>query len=169
MILAIIVFLLIPVVALIANAVEDHNKSISFDAVYEEAGLPIITLKNNGADFNFLVDTGANLNVLNESCLDTLDYEPLEGTGTMFGMEGNIQEVTYVKVALTHGRKKFEAAFQVVNIDNAFGRIEKDYNVTIHGVLGTSFLEKYKGKINFEERSLKYGKENKVKNKRQDK
>lgn len=163
MIGTIIVFSLIPVVALIFNAIDDHSHSISFDTAYDEAGLPIVTLENNGSKFNFLVDTGANLCVLNAKYTEVINCEPVGGTGTMFGMEGNIQEVTYVKAELTHGRRKFNVAFQVVNIDNAFGRIEQDYNITIHGVLGTSFLERYKGKIDFIEHKLKYGKEDKTK------
>ena len=159
----IVVFLLIPVVALIANAVEENNNTISFDPSYEESGLPVITLTNNDKEFNFLVDTGANLCVLNESHLGEIGHEPLEGTGTMFGMEGNVQNVTYVKVELARGKRVFKIPFQVVNIDNAFKRVELDYGITIHGVLGTQFLDKNKVKVNFIERSIAYGKPDKSK------
>lgn len=163
MIGVIIVFLLIPVVALVLNAIDDYNRSISFSNVYEEAGLPIVTLENGDSKYNFLVDTGANLCVLNAKYAETMQCEPVGGTGTMFGMEGNIQEVTYVKAELTHGKDKFNVSFQVIDIDNAFGRIEQDYNITVHGVLGTAFLERYKGKVDFIEHKLKYGKEDKAK------
>ena len=159
----VIVFILIIIVALIANAVEEHNRTIPFDSSYEDSGLPVVTLTNNNKEFNFLVDTGANQCVLNERHLEEIEHEVLEGTGTMFGMEGNIQQVTYVKVELSKEDTVFKIPFQVINIDNAFGRVEKDYGITIHGVLGTQFLEKYKSKINFIERTLSYGKPDKSK------
>lgn len=159
----VIVFILIIVIALIANAVEEHNSAIPFDSSYEDSGLPVITLTNNGKEFNFLVDTGANLCVLNERHLEEIEHEPLKGTGTMFGMEGNVQQVSYVRVDLTIGKDILKVPFQIINIDNAFGRVEQDYGVTIHGVLGTQFLEKYKGKIDFIERTLSYGKPDKNK------
>lgn len=170
MIGTIIVFALIPVVALLANAVEEHNDGIPFDAAYDSAGLPIITLTNEGKEFNFLVDTGANLCVLNESVLPEIKHKKLEGEGTMFGMEGNLQKVEYVEVLLTHGKDDFTVEFQVCNIDAAFGRVEAEHGIAVHGVLGTQFLESNRGKVDFIEHKLHYAPEkNKVALKRQSK
>lgn len=159
MIETIIVFALIPVVALLANAMEDHSDSISFDPAYNKAGLPIITLSNDGKDFHFLVDTGANLCVLNNSVVNEIKHRPLEGKGTMFGMEGNIQTVEYVEVELNHGEDIFKVEFQVLNLDAAFGRIEAQHDVTVHGVLGVDFLKNNKGKVDFIDNKLIYGRE----------
>lgn len=156
MIGTIIVFALIPVVALLANAIEEHNDGIPFNAAYNSAGLPIITLTNDGKEFNFLVDTGANLCVLNKSVLPELKYKELEGEGTMYGMEGNLQKVEYVEALLSHGKDDFTVEFQVCNIDAAFGRVEEAHGITIHGVLGTQFLENNKGRVDFIEHKLRY-------------
>lgn len=156
MIGTIIVFALIPVVALLANVIEEYNDGIPFDAAYDSAGLPIITLTNDGKEFNFLVDTGANLCVLNDSALPNLKHKKLEGEGTMFGMEGNLQKVEYVEVLLSHGKDDFTVEFQVCNIDAAFGRVEAEHGITIHGVLGTQFLENNRGRVNFVEHKLMY-------------
>lgn len=163
MIGTIIVFALIPVVALIANAVEEHNNGIPFDMSYDVSGLPVVTLTNGEKEFNFLVDTGANLCVINNSILDQLECESLEGEGAMYGMEGNLQKVSYVRALLYHGKNEFTVEFQVVNLDAAFGRIEKEHKVTICGVLGTQFLEANRGKVDFIEHKLIYGKPKKNK------
>lgn len=156
MIGTIIVFILIPIVACAINAIEDANKSIPFDASFSDSGLPVITLTNDGKDFNFLIDTGANYCVLNAACLDNIKHEKLSGSGTMFGMEGNIQEVEYAKVNLEHGKTNFEVVFQVVNLEGAFGRVYNSYNIVLHGVLGTQFLEANKGRIDFIDHMLCY-------------
>ena len=154
----IIVFALIPVVALVANAVEDSNREISFDSVYGESGLPVVTLSNDGKIFNFLVDTGANLSLINASHLNDLKHEKIAGEGTLFGMEGNVQRVEFVTAILSHNKDNFNVEFQVTNLDNAFNMIEKKHGILIHGVLGTEFLEANKGKIDFIKHKLKYGK-----------
>ena len=163
MIGTIIVFALIPVVALIANAIEDHSYDIPFDGVYDAAGIPIVTLLNEGIEFNFLVDTGANLCVINKSVLDQFKHEKLVGEGQMYGMEGNLQKVEYVKALLSHEKNDFTVSFQVTNLDAAFGRIEKEYNITICGILGTQFLEANKGKVDFTKHRLLYEKTKKNK------
>lgn len=154
----IIVFALIPVVALIANAVEDCNREVPFDPVYTESGLPVITLSNDGKEFNFLVDTGANLSLINETHLEDLKYSKVTGRGTLFGMEGQVQMVEYITANLAHNKDNFEVKFQVVNMDSAFDRIEKAHGILLHGVLGTEFLEEHKGMVNFIEHKLKYEK-----------
>lgn len=158
MIGTIIVFALIPIVALIVNAIEDANTSISFDDVYGESGLPIVSLTNNRKRFNFLIDTGANLSLLNVSHLEDFKYIEIPGEGTVMGMEGNKQTVNYVMVKLNHGKNSFLTNFQVVNLDAAFGNIQDEYGILVHGVLGTEFLESNKGRINFIEHKLKYEK-----------
>ena len=64
---------------------------------------------------------------------------------------------------MSHGKNDFTVEFQVTNLDAAFGRIEKEYNITICGVLGTEFLEANKGKVDFTEHRLLYGKPRKDK------
>lgn len=163
MIGTIIVFGLIPVIALVANAIEDYSREVPFNSVYEESGLPIVTLSSNDKEFNFLVDTGANLSLINITHLDDFNYTRMSGQGTIFGMEGNVQKVEYVKIKLSHEKNDFDVEFQVVNMDSAFNKIERVHGVLIHGVLGTEFLESNKGKIDFIEHKLIYGKPKKDK------
>lgn len=156
MIGTIIVFILIPIVALFINAVEEYNKGIPFDKSYKEVGIPVITLTNNGKQFNFLVDTGANYCIINESHLTEFEYKELKGEGTIFGMEGNVQKTNFVQASLYYEKDEFVANFQVLDISGALDRINKQYGITVHGVLGSEFLEENRSKINFIEHEVTY-------------
>ena len=156
MIGTIIVFILIPIVALFINAVEEYNKGIPFDKSYKEVGIPVITLTNNGKQFNFLVDTGANYCIINEPHLTEFEHKELKGEGTIFGMEGNVQKTNFVQASLYYEKDEFIANFQVLDISGALDRINKQYGITVHGVLGSEFLEENRSKINFIEHEVTY-------------
>lgn len=156
MIGTIIVFILIPIVALFINAVEEYNKGIPFDESYKDVGIPVITLTNNGKQFNFLVDTGANYCIINEPHLKEFEYKELKGEGTIFGMEGNVQKTNFVQASLYYEKDEFVASFQVLDISGALDRINKQHGITVHGILGSEFLEENRSKINFIEHEVTY-------------
>lgn len=145
-------FMSIAIVALIANAIEDYNSTLKFpiQSTLNAVGVPIIALYNNNRRFNFLIDSGANLSLIDSNILSELKYRNLNTKGTMYGIGGNTIDVTYIKMNLHIEDCVFKENFQVVDLTPTFIKIEKENGVKIHGVLGNSFFEKYKGVINYE-------------------
>ena len=104
-----IIFVLIVIIAVLANGIEDYNSknTIKFDESFGELQLPIITFLNNDKEFNFLVDTGANMSIINSYYLQEFKYTSLETTGTIFGMEGNITNTNFVSIVLQKSKDSF--------------------------------------------------------------
>lgn len=150
-ILAAIVFVLIIIVALIVNGIEDYSKGVkvSIEESLSNVEVPVISLVNNGRTLNFLVDSGANLSIIDSGILQKLKYKSLDTEGTVYGLEGNKQAVHYVEMTTSLGDRKFEETFQVLDMAPAFYRVFETSGVRIHGVLGNSFFTKYKCKIDF--------------------
>ena len=155
--------LLIAIVgAWIANIVTraDKNKNkISFKEAMDLTDLPVITLKQGDKKANFLLDTGSTKSVVLPSVLETFEYEETGEVGTIYGMEGNIIDTKYVKMDLMYNYITYNETFQVVDMSNAFNSIKQSTGVTIHGILGNSFFEKYGYVIDFQE-LVAYGKNN---------
>lgn len=150
------IFVIITVVvifAIIFNGIEDYSKdreAMSFKEAMDLVDLPLITFYNEGTKLNFLLDTGSSMNVINEAILKTLVYTKLEGSGTVYGMEGNIMDIDYISMKFTHGKDSYSSIFQVINMQKAFGKIKEEYGVTVHGILGSTFFKDYGYILDFE-------------------
>ena len=162
---SIIVIVFIAILVIVILTMIEYTKSkrfpsIAFDSIYESLELPIITLSNNGKEFNFLVDTGANRSIFDSAYIDNLSYRPIENeSGTMYGLDGSIRTIEYIEIVLTRDEDQFLDVFQLTDLQSAFGRIQQDYGMTIHGVLGNSFLDKYRCIIEYNNYCMKYKKQ----------
>lgn len=124
---------------------------ISFRESMDLVELPIITFMNNGKKLNFLLDTGASYSSLNEAALEGLSYISTEESGGHFGIDGTIKQAGYVKMSVDYKNQSYEDEFQVVDLSIAFGNIKQDFGVTLHGILGNTFFQKYKYVLDFSE------------------
>jgi flagellar basal body rod protein FlgB len=150
--------------AWIANIVINAYKGkrmnkISFKEALDLANLPVITLRQGDKKINLLLDTGSTESIIIPSILDNLEHEDIGKKGTIFGMEGNAVDTKYVKMDLMYNYITYNENFQVVDMSNAFNSIKQSTGVTIHGILGNSFFEKYGYVIDFQE-LVAYGKNN---------
>ena len=151
-----LIFILIAItlVATIANIIHDYNKSkvkMSFRESMDLAELPVVTFYNGGRKLNFLLDTGANLCIINSNILNSLDYKNSEVKGAIYGMEGNTIYVDYISMEFTYKNKSYKSTFQVVDMQEAFDKVKQESGVTIHGILGSKFFEEYKYILDFKE------------------
>ena len=154
-----IVLLIVLVFTIIAYVVDLFRRTkidplvgkISFKESMDLVELPIITFVNNGNKFNFLFDTGASLSSINKECLKSFNYEKEDKSGTVYGIDGNKQELNYVKAILNYRGREYSESFQVVDLSQAFNHIKQDYGVTLHGIIGNSFFQKYKYVLDFSE------------------
>lgn len=124
---------------------------ISFKESLDLTQLPIITLINGDKKFNFLLDTGASYSVVNEAVLEDLQYEETGEKGTLYGIDGNIKESGYIKMDVQYKDQVYEESFQVVDLSQSFGNIKEEFGINLHGVLGSSFFQKYRYILDFNE------------------
>ena len=115
--------------------------------------LPIITMINNGNKYNFIVDTGANDCLIGDKC-EKIMCLPLKAKNEMIGINGNKKECHTVGIDLIYKDKTFSATFNVADIDSMIDTIKTDYGVTVHGILGTKFLDKYNYVIDFKDYTI---------------
>ena len=138
--------------------IKSSNKNtISFEESFKVLPLPVVTFRNNGKELNFLVDSGATDSVISKCYMGDLNYTNKQGKGSVFGMEGNAQEVSYINTELEYKDHKFVNTFQVVDLSNSFNMIEKEYGVKLHGVLGSDFLNNNECITNYINKIVKYG------------
>jgi flagellar basal body rod protein FlgB len=155
MIFEVIIILVIVVIsAIIINGVQDYDRKkveMSFKESMNLTELPIVTFYNGSTKLNFLLDTGANLCVINSRLIDSLNYKKLDEKGSVFGMEGNSVDIDYISMDFTYNSKSYSSSFQVVDMQEAFDRIKQESGVTVHGILGSKFFEEYKYVLDFKE------------------
>lgn len=125
---------------------------VSFKEALDLCDLPVITFINNGIKLNFLLDTGANKSVISCDAFKLpIEYDRSYKSGTIFGMDGNVKEVSYISMDISYKNKVFNDTFQVLDMSEAFDRIKKNDGVTLHGVLSHTFFQKYKYVLDFDE------------------
>ena len=150
-----IIFVVVCVLAVIINGIEDYHRTnslirLSFADTMGRLKLPIVSLTNNGQTFKFLIDTGATLSVIDSNILDKLNYSKLDIKGNAYGIDGNIVNVDYVAMTLSHGDTKFVEQFQVMRLD-AFDNLRETDNIDLAGILGGTFLERYNFVVDYKE------------------
>lgn len=134
------------------NKLSLANKGqVSFREAYDLTGLPIVTFKQGKNKFNLLIDTGSTKSVILPSLLEVIKSTDLNEKGTVFGMEGNVINTTYVSVDFKLHKNGYTETFQIVDMSSAFNAIKQDTGVTIHGILGNSFFENYGYVLDFKD------------------
>lgn len=150
-----IIFVVGCVLAVIINGIEDYHRTnsltrLSFADTMGRLKLPIVSFTNNGQTFKFLIDTGATLSVVDSNILDKLDYSKLDIKGNAYGIDGNIVNVDYVAMTLSHDDIKFVEQFQVMRLD-AFDNLRETDNIDLAGILGGTFLKRYNFVVDYKE------------------
>lgn len=136
--------------ALIYVTYTPYNK-ISIKESIDLANLPIITLINNEKKFNFLLDTGSNRSIINETDLKDCEFKELEVKNSLSGLDGIEREVKNVLLPVSYKSSNYLEIFQVSDMSAIFDDMKSSTGVTVNGILGNSFFEKYQYVIDFKD------------------
>lgn len=151
----IFVIVLVSICVILAHFVCDKRKpnlsKMSFRETMDLCDLPIVTFINNGNKFNFLLDTGANKSVINTEVLQSMSYKETNNSGNIYGLDGKRYETSYVNVLLNYRGKEYEEEFQVLDMSAPFGNLKNDFGINVHGILSSSFFEKYRYILDYNE------------------
>lgn len=155
-----IVFIILLVVMVAASIALYHSMfhkaknaydKISFRETMNLAGLPIVTFRQGESKFNFILDTGAFSSIIDYRVLDKLQYTELEGKSIGYGIDGKEHSMSRVGIVLTYKDKDYSDVFRVLDMSTSFDALKRDYGVTVHGLLSSSFFERYKYVLNYNE------------------
>lgn len=123
---------------------------MSFREAIDLVGIPVVTFIVEGHKLHFILDTGANKSVLNKKIADKLNTTK-EGKAQVIGIEGAAKYGYHTTVSLEYKEKFYQERFQVIDLTDSFKEIKKKSGVTLHGILGSGFMEKYKYVLDFKE------------------
>lgn len=129
---------------------KDNKDVISFGPGFALTELPIISLYQGENHFNFLLDTGSNDSIIDSNILDKLEYDMSDKQNSLFGMEGNKEIVRICNITLSYNGVDFPYEYNIRDMSAAFGSIKTESGVTLHGIIGSKFFNKYKYVLDFD-------------------
>ena len=156
------IFVISVCVILIFNIVRDELKKektkISFKESLDLVELPVITFMNNNKKLNLLIDSGSDISYLCSKVVPELNLKSEEEKvelNIITGVKSTDSVCNKVKLNLSFKDNNFEEEFIILpELDQQFDNIKKENGVKIDGVLGNSFLSKYKYIIDYKDLSV---------------
>jgi len=126
---------------------------IAVPFVITRTGHILVTVKINDKDANFVVDTAAGVSVIHTKQIKTLDLKASKGNAQVTGLGTASYVMKNVNVpTMTIGgieyQKPFFVALDLSHVELATG------NKDLHGLLGSTFLQKYAAIINYEAKTI---------------
>ena len=128
-----------------------EHKNMSFMESLKLTGFPIISFENNDKFINLLLDTGSNNSIINTNTLEDLIYTELPGNTAIYGLNGEDQPGGYIELPLKYKDKTYYMNCLSVDMERTFKKMKQHFGVTVHGILGTDFFDKYKYVLDFNE------------------
>lgn len=132
-----------------------YQYTVSFKEVYEKdnLNLPILKVKIGDKKCNLLLDSGANVNILNKSVFDAINAENKlvlenEEDPIIFG-GGSSKSDGVVNIPFSYKTIKFNETFDVMDLSECFDKVSPN-NITIDGVLGNKFFKDNQWSLDFD-------------------
>ena len=123
----------------------------SFAKAYERTDLPFVSLMINGKYEWFLVDSGANINMIKESYFDSMPNKPevvVNKNGIYTGSD--MIESKHAKLTVSYVNAVFKnETFSIAQL-NVFEANKEKYGMNIIGIIGSPFMKKYNWSIDYE-------------------
>ena len=133
----------------------DVNKSVEYNTIsfrpgFELTELPIVSLYQGEHFFTFLLDTGSNDSIIDSNILDKIEHTMTEEKSELYGMEGNSREVHKCNITFSCNGTEFPYIYLINDMSLPFSRIKAETGVTLHGIIGSKFFNKYKYVLDFD-------------------
>lgn len=155
-----IVFISLFVLAIFAEiAYYNHSSDVmlSFESGFKHIRLPVVKLRSGDTILNFLVDSGAQASYIDENILKLInvDKEP-KTEGLVIGINNTSCKTSLCYITLQSMGCIMEFPMQTFDFKDV---ICNDDNITggiiISGLLGSDFLQKYNGVIDYRHKIVK--------------
>lgn len=132
------------------NKIFKNPKTISFKQGFELTDMPICTFYQGEERYTFLLDTGSNDNIIDSNILDKIIHTKSNNVSSLFGLEGNSQPVECCTISLEYANTSYVYDYLIVDMKEAFSKIKQESGVTLHGLIGSRFFNKYKYVLDFD-------------------
>ena len=127
---------------------------VSLNSILSKLGLPLLIVKAQAKNLCFLLDTGSNINVIDRRVAEFFQLSGGTTKQRQFGIDGELQTTDIVELAFSLEEQEYKANFSVMDLSSAFGKVEEESGIQIHGLLGCSFMEQQKWILDFEKLCL---------------
>lgn len=97
---------------------------------------------------------GSNINILDRRVAEFFQLSASPIRQKQFGIDGTLQTSAVVELAFSLEEREYKADFSVMDLSSAFGKVEEESGIQIHGLLGCSFMEQQKWVLDFENLTL---------------
>lgn len=127
--------------------------SMSFMESMNLVNLPIVTFFQGDKRFNFLLDTGSNRSVIDKGVLKNIKHTITNNPdlSNIMGMDGILHQTQSCEITLYYKDKEYTYEYIVQDMKEAFASIKQSSGVTLHGIIGSSFFNKFKYVLDFDE------------------
>jgi predicted aspartyl protease len=154
--IAMLLILLITMAVVYLKDFQSKQKTVmSFKEGLDITELPIVTFyqDNNGKriKLNFLLDTGANLSIIDSRILDGIIYNMSEDKSNVTGLTGESIETSITNITFKYKDTEYSEDFQIVDMSSAFDNIKQTTGANLNGIIGNGFMQKYKYVLDFKE------------------
>ena len=126
---------------------------MAIDFLFQPLDIPLLIVKAQAKNLCFLLDTGSNINVLDKRVAEFFQLSGGTAQQQQFGIDGTLQ-TTDVELTFSLEEREYKADFSVMDLSSAFGKVEEESGIQIHGLLGCSFMEQQKWVLDFEKLCL---------------
>ena len=124
---------------------------MSFKEAFELTNKPIITFYKKETKYNFILDTGCTDAVIDSNVVKQMDYKLVNMQSNLFGMEGNTKLVQICELTLYFNNRGYTYNYLINDMSQAFKQIKESTGVTVHGIIGSKFFNKFKYVLDFDE------------------
>lgn len=137
-----------------------EGESIKFGENLDKSGLPIIKMKVEGIWCNFLLDTGANINMIDKRFVEVLKSKNNshvfeECNVFIHGASGKDMCSQKAKFSIICNSKSFVEEFLISDsVEHTFDAIFDQYNIKLIGVLGNKFFKEHEMSLDFKRKII---------------
>jgi hypothetical protein len=128
-----------------------YKNGISIKESLDLVKIPVITFKQGNRDLHFIVDTGADINVIHKGTLDEIQHIVLPTTVSTYTVTGESEPNQVVGIIFSYKDNEYKEGFQVIDMSPVIKGMNQECNITIDGIIGSKFMKKYKYIIDFKE------------------
>lgn len=147
----IIVIIAVVACAFLINKLEEKvSNTMSFREALALAELPVVTFYQGDKKLNLLLDTGANISIIDKEVASTINTKETPRVSKITGIGGSVKDVAIVDIVLQYKNNTFKDGFQVTDMSSTFSAIKNATGVTVHGIIGNKFMQKYKYILDFD-------------------
>lgn len=144
------------IVFLLSYAAKKHLNSAakySFQS-WEKSDLPFITIDVQGFSLNMITDSAAAVSIIRKDVLKNLDYEPSTRSINLAALTEESVNSEVVAIPIKVNGKEVKTDFVVYDSDDI--ACFRKHGIIMDGLLGVEFFKATKGKIDFQNQTVKF-------------